>query len=112
MAGPIPAAATAPTMLQMPERAVPAPGQSGPEAAVQEPYKSRVPGLDEDSVNQLSRDEQEMLRTKHKAAEEADKKVSGGRGWVMGMVVVMSVFAVLVESGFIYSDERCELSGI
>jgi epidermal growth factor receptor substrate 15 len=68
-------------MLQMPERAVPAPGQSGPEAAAQEPYKSKVPGLDEDSVNQLSRDEQEMLKTKHKAAEEADKKVLvGGDG--------------------------------
>ena len=106
MAGSGPAAATAPAMLQMPERAVPAPGL---EAAVQEPYKSRVPGLDEDSVNQLSRDEQEMLRTKHKAAEVADKKVSGGRGWVMGMVVVMSVFAVLRESGFTSSDERCEL---
>lgn len=80
MAGPKPAAEAppAPTMLQMPERAVPAPGQSGPEAAVQEPYKSKVPALDEDSVNQLSRDEQEMLKTKHKAAEEADKKVVGG----------------------------------
>lgn len=29
-------------------------------------------------MNQLSRDEQEMLKTKHKAAEEADKKVVGG----------------------------------
>uniref|UniRef100_A0A7I4ANT8 Uncharacterized protein n=1 Tax=Physcomitrium patens TaxID=3218 RepID=A0A7I4ANT8_PHYPA len=59
---------------RMPERAVPAPGEAGP-SAVQEPYKSKVPALVENLVNQLSRDEQEMLKTKHKAAEEADKKV-------------------------------------
>jgi hypothetical protein len=36
---------------------------------------SKVPVLEAHLVNQLSRDEQEMLKTKHKAAEEADKKV-------------------------------------
>ncbi|XP_024366464.1 uncharacterized protein [Physcomitrium patens] len=70
---PMPPVKASPT-LQMPERAVPAPGEVAP-AAVQEPYKSKVPALEESLVGQLSRDEQEMLKTKHKAAEEADKKV-------------------------------------
>lgn len=61
--------------LQMPERGVPAPGERGPGAAVEEGYKSKVPALEGNLVDQLSRDEQEMLKTKHKAAEEADKKV-------------------------------------
>lgn len=71
--------------LQMPERAVPAPGEAGAGAAAEEGYKSKVPALEENLVDQLSRDEQEMLKTKHKAAEEADKKV-GWSGCVCGMV--------------------------
>lgn len=75
---------------RMPERAVPAPGEAGP-SAVQEPYKSKVPALVENLVNQLSRDEQEMLKTKHKAAEEADKKVLRG-----GPVGLKGVEGILV----------------
>lgn len=51
-------------------------GEGAPEPKVPDPYKSRAPLLEAHLVNQLSRDEQEMLKTKHKAAEEADKKVS------------------------------------
>lgn len=76
MTGPVSVAA-APQFqpLQMPERAVPAPGETGPGVAVEDGYKSKVPALEDNLVDQLSRDEQEMLKTKHKAAEEADKKV-------------------------------------
>lgn len=56
----------------MPDRGLPLPGEGSP---AQEPYVSKVPVLEAHLVNQLSRDEQEMLKTKHKAAEEADKKV-------------------------------------
>lgn len=78
MAGPAaPVEAPQFQVLQMPERAVPAPGETAPGAAV-EAYKSKVPALEENLVDQLSRDEQEMLKTKHKAAEEADKKVPRG----------------------------------
>lgn len=82
------AAAAAPQFqpLQMPERAVPAPGETGPGAAVEEGYKSKVPALEDNLVDQLSRDEQEMLKTKHKAAEEADKKVAGGGSGVLKSV--------------------------
>lgn len=55
----------------MPDRGLPLPGEGAP---VRE-YVSKVPVLEAHLVNQLSRDEQEMLKTKHKAAEEADKKV-------------------------------------
>ncbi|KAL2649255.1 hypothetical protein R1flu_017383 [Riccia fluitans] len=37
-------------------------------------YRSKAPVLETHLVNQLSRDEQENLKTKHKAAEEAERK--------------------------------------
>ncbi|CAM6027510.1 unnamed protein product [Sphagnum balticum] len=46
-----------------------------PEATTPAPYKSRAPALEPHLLNQLGPDEQEMLKTKLKAAEEADKKV-------------------------------------
>lgn len=84
--GPAAAVVEAPQfqVLQMPERAVPAPGEAGGGTAAEEGYKSKVPALEENLVDQLSRDEQEMLKTKHKAAEEADKKV-GRAGWWMAI---------------------------
>lgn len=90
---PMPPVKASPT-LQMPERAVPAPGEVAP-AAVQEPYKSKVPALEESLVGQLSRDEQEMLKTKHKAAEEADKKVL--RGSPLGQEGVEGILLRLLE---------------
>ncbi|KAL3702512.1 hypothetical protein R1sor_020534 [Riccia sorocarpa] len=50
-------------------------GGAGVEAAQTNVYKSKAPPLEMHLVNQLSRDEQENLKTKQKAAEEADKKV-------------------------------------
>ncbi|KAG6548689.1 hypothetical protein Mapa_009844 [Marchantia paleacea] len=47
---------------------------AGLDAAQPTVYKSKAPVLEMHLVNQLSRDEQETLKTKHKAAEEADKK--------------------------------------
>ncbi|BFI25676.1 epidermal growth factor receptor substrate 15 [Marchantia polymorpha subsp. ruderalis] len=55
------------------DRRMPVQG-AGVEAGQPNVYKSKAPVLELHLVNQLSRDEQETLKTKHKAAEEADKK--------------------------------------
>ncbi|CAK9220864.1 unnamed protein product [Sphagnum troendelagicum] len=61
---------------QMPLQSPPTvPEAVAPEATSPAPYKSRAPALEAHLLNQLGPDEQEMLKTKLKAAEEADKKV-------------------------------------